>query len=453
MSVVLGAAIGGSSAVALGQQQSDPYAVLRDAWSPYVQAGDPYGFPMKVAAITESKYKFWRGTKDLYYRWAKQHTTDWLADDAAYVICHGDLHPGNIGTYAVEPGKLAFGWVDFDDSARLPFQLELLHGLISLNLVAETNGMTLAAADRAKVTEAMLGRYREALTSEAKSAAADLAGNVQVRKMLAKERKPFDGARKELLDDTNRFHATITSKSSKVKEVLQDASEQADAIAAALAAAIDESPDLKAQFRLRGTEEVRAAMKGVVLRSRVGSSGSQGLRKCYVLLANPLTGIDGDAVVYLKQQIPSAAERAGVVPLDERTPAQRCVANMQAALDTQPWVCGTMDVNGASYWISLREPWSDELDTEDVGNLAELLEMAEIWGAVTGAAHRRTTTDATAIAGRLTPDLVRTLDARALEYNRQLKADFATVTADARAGADIEQVRKALTAAGKTPAN
>jgi uncharacterized protein (DUF2252 family) len=194
---------------------------------------------------------------------------------------------------------------------------------------------------------------------------------------------------------------------------------------------------------------VRAAIKDIASRARVGSSGSQGLRKYYVLLANPLSDLDGDAVVYLKQQIPSAAERAGIVPPDDRTPAQRCIANMQVALEPHPWVCGAVEVNGASYWISLREPWSDELDAEDIGDLAALHEMAEIWGTVTGAAHRRSASDPADIAARLTPELKQALDARAIAYGQHLATDYAAIVADARTASDIEQVKKALTAAGK----
>ena len=63
----------------------------------------------------------------------------WLADRDAYVTQQGDQHLGNIGTYlaAGEFGTLGFGMVDFDDSQTLPFQFELLQGVISLRLAAE----------------------------------------------------------------------------------------------------------------------------------------------------------------------------------------------------------------------------------------------------------------------------------------------------------------------------
>ena len=42
-----------------------------------------------------------------------------------YLLTHGDLHLGNIGSYpqAGALGATAFGPVDFDETARLPFQV------------------------------------------------------------------------------------------------------------------------------------------------------------------------------------------------------------------------------------------------------------------------------------------------------------------------------------------
>src|SRR5690606_17738103 len=114
------------------RSEPTPYQRLEQAYAPYLDPRDPLAWPMKVSSLTADPYKFWRGSKDLYYAWARTACADWLADQASYGVTHGDLHLGNIGTYASGWGTVSFGMVDFDDSAHLPVQLELLQGMITL---------------------------------------------------------------------------------------------------------------------------------------------------------------------------------------------------------------------------------------------------------------------------------------------------------------------------------
>src|ERR1043165_256447 len=121
------------------------YDLLYKAYGPYVDAADPLAFPAKVRALSVDRYAFWRGAKDLFFLWCKNNTQNWMAEKETYVRQEGDQHLGNVGTYMSGRnfGSMAFGMVDFDDSHSLPFQFELLQGIITLRLTAEERQVSL----------------------------------------------------------------------------------------------------------------------------------------------------------------------------------------------------------------------------------------------------------------------------------------------------------------------
>src|SRR5688572_24617712 len=90
-------ALAAAVSVAAAEPAPSAYDLLRERYAPFTADGDPFGFPMKVRSVASDPYKFWRGTKDLFYAWCAEHARDWLADRDAYVWSHGDPHVGNIG--------------------------------------------------------------------------------------------------------------------------------------------------------------------------------------------------------------------------------------------------------------------------------------------------------------------------------------------------------------------
>jgi uncharacterized protein (DUF2252 family) len=428
-----------------------PYDVVHNALQPYMSATDPHAFPMKVASLTDSRFKFWRGGKDLFYHWVKANATDWLADGRSVVIGHGDVHPGNVGAYAIGPNRLAFGLVDFDDSARMPFQVELLDTLVSLEETADANRLKLSSDDRTTVASELFDAYVGALRSQ-QTATEILRDDELVKRLVGHVDDQYSELLKKYVGDDGALRPTIGTKK-KLKEILRPATADAGAIANGLAASIENSHELRSALRPSTVSDVRAAIKDVALRTRVGSSGSQGLKKYLVPMSKPLNGFDGDAILYLKQQIPAAPERAGAVARDLRTPGKRCVEDMSRVLDPRPWVCAAIEFNGESYWLSVFEPWGDELDPDEVKDLAEMRRFARLCGTALGTAHRGGG-DANAIIERLTPecrDLIRT---RTAACRATLAAEYTAFTADPRALADVATANaaiKAVTNDGKNP--
>lgn len=412
-------------------QHRRPFDLIEKAYAPYASVDDPLGFNIKVKALAKDRYTFWRGSKDLFYEWCARNAADWMADTAAHMPCHGDLHLGNIGSYAAagEFGHLAFGLVDFDDSARLPFQIELLQGLITLRLTAEQNKVVLASEQSNALARAMFDAYRHAVDSD-HNATTILKDNSLVNSIVAKGRASdySEELSEYVRDDT---FATAVFSNGKLKEILRPKDDLADTFARAIAQSLENSEGLKELFRLSSAEDIRSAIRSIAQRTRLGSSGSQGLRKYFVLLDRPLKSAGSPIILYLKEQIPSAAERQGIIPGNAQSPGQRCAEYMHHLTDPPPYVNSWCELDGRSYWVCLKEPWSIELSPEDFNDAGGLLEAARILGTVAGASHHDPA-EIAAILPRLTGQLQALVQERTDAYLRQLQSDFADFQADPR---------------------
>lgn len=407
-----------------------PYDVLEHSFRPYVQ--DDADFAMKVKSVAADPYKFWRGTKDFYYLWCKSNVSAWMADRNAFVISHGDLHFGNIGAYATGPsGQLAFGMVDFDEACKLPFQIELLHGAITLKLVALVNNIDVDDSYSRQLIKTMVDSYSAALL--ANRDAEDLLwnqGDPVVDRVLATERERYS-RELETFTTNGRFRPVVLNEEGKPKEVLQPALERADDIAASLSQAIRTQPNLQRLFRFSSAAEIRSAIRDIALRTRIDSSGSQGLTKLLVLMYRPLKGIDHDVILYLKQEIPSAPERAGLIPPDPRPAGQRAAEAIGQLTSPAPYLTGWCQIGKESYWLSFKEPWSDELSPKQFNSRDSLLRASRILGTIAGSAHALSANPET-IRQRLTPLLVSQLQERSDTYVKKTQDDFAAFANDPR---------------------
>jgi uncharacterized protein (DUF2252 family) len=399
-----------------------PFDVLTRTYAPYCAPGDDLAFPMKVWGVAAGKFHFWRGTRDLYFLWCKENARDWLADSGAYVLNHGDLHLGNIGSYVRDGqalGATAFGPVDFDETARLPFQVEMLQGLVTLRLSARENKIDLEGGRREELTRELYEAYRAAVASD--KGVRQLVGDDQkIGKFIEQLQKHSYDRTLEKFTRNGHFKSRVHSKNDALKEVLRPAGDRADAVAAGLAQALQNSPAARAAFRYADVASIRKGIKDVALRTRMESVGSQGLRKILVLMDRPLKGLDMDVVLYLKQEIPAAAERAGAIPKDPRRPGRRCSEDMNKLTNPSAYLNTWCEMGEESYWVSFKEPWSEELESDKIGNYAELLNMAKVWGSVAGTMHRLNG-DPKAILARLDrPALFGDLQNRASAFLRHV---------------------------------
>jgi hypothetical protein len=148
-------------------------------------------------------------------------------------------------------------------------------------------------------------------------------------------------------------------------------------------------------------------------------------------MQKPLKSVDGDVIIYLKQQAHSAAERQGIIPQDTRDVAERCVSNLTALTAEKPWIAGWCKVQNDSYWVSVKEPWSDELSVGPDKNAMPPNQAARYWGIVAGAAHRNAGAK-DAILAKLTPELREQLIKRSKVYVAKAASDYAAFCSDSR---------------------
>src|SRR5947207_9184460 len=65
-----------------------PFDVLSKNYAPYCTPNDDLAFPMKVWALSENKFTFWRGSRDMYFAWCRTHAKEWLDDKGSYLVNH-----------------------------------------------------------------------------------------------------------------------------------------------------------------------------------------------------------------------------------------------------------------------------------------------------------------------------------------------------------------------------
>jgi hypothetical protein len=214
--------------------------------------------------------------------------------------------------------------------------------------------------------------------------------------------------------------------------------EFADAIESALLRSPD-GPDL---FK---TADVRKkAVLDIARRTQLESAGSEGLNKYLVLLANKSSS-EKRLILYLKQQIPSAAERVGIIPTDLRPAGQRAAEDAHDLSRPARYFNSWCNWNGGTYLVSIKEPWTETLDGKDVDTFEDLRHLARVWGTVAGAVHRQANR-LESVKSRLTPELNVYLRERASTLVERLTGDFRRFQTDQRTREHILQAEARIQA-------
>jgi hypothetical protein len=118
---------------------------------------------LKHEAMTGSLFAFLRAT---FYRWALLWSE--VCPDLAgtpVVLAVGDLHVENFGTWRDIEGRLVWGVNDVDESARMPYAVDLVRLVTSAILAKRENGL---AIDASGAATAVLEGYSESLEAGGK---------------------------------------------------------------------------------------------------------------------------------------------------------------------------------------------------------------------------------------------------------------------------------------------
>ncbi len=115
---------------------------------------------LKHQRMAEAPFPFLRAT---FYRWM-QEWPKVCADlnRAPRVLCVGDLHIENFGTWRDIEGRLVWGVNDFDEAAELPFTVDLVRLAATALLAIEAGHLSLKTKD---VCTAILDGYRKSLAA------------------------------------------------------------------------------------------------------------------------------------------------------------------------------------------------------------------------------------------------------------------------------------------------
>jgi uncharacterized protein (DUF2252 family) len=420
-------------------QTSTVYDLIQNAYAPLMSPEDPLGFAMKVRNLSANSYRFWRGAKEPFYEWCKTNpiVQGWLKDADARIVIHGDLHPGNIGIYASQGkfGKeVALGAVDFDETTKLPFQMELLQGVITFELLARQRSIPLTDAEERELVETLLRTYRATLESD-QSVGELLAEQPWVAKMLRDAEKDKYKEEVEKYVEGDRFVERVVDKQGKVKEVLREAKGKGN-IASAVEDALLHTPDGKDLFK--DADIKKKSVEDIARRNQLEAAGSEGLNKFLVLLKRKKG--PNHLILYLKEQVPSSAERSGVAEKDPRPAGKRSSDDMHLLCNPPAYFNSWCDMEGRSYRVSIKEPWSESLESSDLRTPFDLQQMAGVWGVVAASMHRQQKDKIPAIKGRLTPELAGQLRELAGAYAEIAEKQFEQFAADRRTR---EQISKA----------
>lgn len=425
---------------------ADDSALSRiEALNPHLIDGEIPNLSLKVRSLSRGPYDFFRGTADLYYVWCKSNCADWLAAKDTSVMLHGDVHPGNTGTYVATPDggpRLAYSLVDFDEAFEGPFQLDMLRAATSLRFAAAENGLTLSKDEWQRVVDTLVVAYRDvwkgvaATDVENREAAilwGDLRfGQIAIVKRLLTKAQGEDAI--EYLDKytkgtpPTRFKARRGKKKSPKDVMLPVSTTEREAIVAAMKGAMQTNGPLAG---------IDAKVLDVARWIRTGSSGSQGVRKYLVLLESPEDPLSRPSIFQLKEEPIPAAIRAGIDTPDATGDRAEKVAAAYGLLQRRPRrYVGWTRIGDGQFLIKPKDAFGKEPETEDMASAEALTDMARLMGTLLGMGHAKScgSKDVTALKAAIDDaELTTQLDERSAHCFEAFSREYNAFRRDARA--------------------
>lgn len=177
---------------------------------------------LKMEFMSESAFRFFRGTDHLFFEDLSKHVT-WEDDTKAW-IC-GDLHLENFGSYKGSNGIVYFDLNDFDEALLAPATWELVRLLTSIYVAAKSGEYAANLADALcnKVVTAYLqtlklGKPVIVEKESAKGLLKHFLQQVQLRKQkdFVAQRLVFKKKKPTLLIDKVKFYSLEDAQKEKV---------------------------------------------------------------------------------------------------------------------------------------------------------------------------------------------------------------------------------------------
>lgn len=323
---------------------------------------EPERLALKMAAMRETIFSFYRGTAHLFWQRVDEMS---VAGSAPMAWCSGDLHLQNFGTYRGDNGLTYFDINDFDEAALAPCDWEVLRLVTSILVACPALGMTKAASkDLAKTA---LQTYRS-----------ELAGG----KVRWIERKTATGAIGQLMTDLKkRSLVRMLDRRTVLKKGRR---------------ALDMNPARSLPVTAKVRADVERFVRGygktmgdpafytlLDVARRVSGTASLGLAR-FSLLVEGAGSPDGNALLDLKAAMPSSL--AMISPARQprwSDEAHRIVAVQQRCQAIAPSRLSAVTFAKQPFVLKQLQPSADRLDLahvgKDTGALCQVIEsMAQL---------------------------------------------------------------------------
>jgi RNA polymerase sigma factor (sigma-70 family) len=413
ITAVVTTALGASTWLYLGRAAGmGPYDRLHKLYSPYLSNNPAPGFAWHMSSMETDLSSFWRGSQPLFYQWCKTNCGEWFSDRDSYVICQAS------------PNLEDADHLNTDNSARLPLEIELLQGLISIRLAAGEGFAAPGGATPIQVATVLCDAFRESLLVDSRDAAPQSRADRTDRTETP-----------QYIDAISGEFESVVLQRGRVQQFLRPARLSSRQAASLIASAAARSPALAASL---GSTSPR--VRQIIAQVRYDSVVTQGQSRFLVLV----DGRAQDRIVELRQQMPSAAELAAAVPADLRPPAQRAAEDareLSAGADIPvSWVAAgeysftvRPFIPAALIYELRKDRWLDPVAA------------ASTWATSSAAMHRSLPVRAR-LAGRITHELPAKLVNLCDAYTEAMQRDYDAFCRDPRVAHD-RQLEDALIAA------
>lgn len=335
------------------------------------QAGrEPVRLAKKLDLIAGDPFAFFRGTAELFYESLPDLS---LLRDSPLVLCCGDLHLENLGSFRGANRLVYFDLNDFDEACVAPLAYEVVRFLASIHAGAASLGLSEKQADR--LCKSFLKRYAEVLAAGKPAWLERLTARGLVKQLLEGLRERH---RSTLLGERTRLRKNGKRELREDgKRILAISAKEKKHVSACLKVYADKQPDPRF-YRV------------LDIGARVAGNGSLGLPR-YIILTEGRGGPDGQWLLDLKFAAPSSlARHVACKQPPWRVEGERVAAVQKTMVAMAPALLSPVMLHGESFVLKELQPTADRLELDATrGNLDSLTEVIEDMAQLTAWAQLR----------------------------------------------------------------